>query len=114
MNAGDITGTGFTHLMRMRLPTGPNTAQNFNFQGIPTSVNGATPVPPANGLLNVTLQCLNSMGNFPSFPHTETITFGSFWSQASLGTHLIRAAVCQTPGCLTWTYLPAPGDAVTE
>ena len=42
----DIVGTGFTHSIRMRLPTGPNTAQNFIFQGLPGSVNGAQPVPP--------------------------------------------------------------------
>lgn len=99
--------------MRMRLPTGTNTAQNLNFQGVPGSVDGATPVPPPNGLLNVTLPCLQVMSNWATFPTTVDVTFGSFWSQASLGTHLIRAAVCQTPGCLTWTFLPAPGDAET-
>jgi len=83
----------------------------YNFQGLPGSVNGATPVPPANGLLNVTLQCLNAMGNWPSFPHTAQVTFGSYWSQASLGTHLIRQAVCQVPGCLSWTFLPTADDA---
>ena len=99
--------------MRFRLATGPSTAQFFNAQGLPGSVNGAMPQAPPNGLLNVTIPCMTAAGqNWPSFPHTVTATLGTFWSQASLGTHLIRAAECQTPGCLDWTFLPAPGDAV--
>jgi hypothetical protein len=112
VNTGDVTGSGFTQLMQMRMPTGPNSGQRLNFQGLPGPVDGRAPEAPRNGLLNVSLPCLQVMGNWPSFPHTVQTTFGSYWSQASLGTHLIRQAVCQTPGCLDWTFLPAPGDAV--
>ena len=98
----------------MRMPTGPNSGQRFNFEGLPSSVNGATPVPPFNGLLNVSWDCVGVSANWPTFPTTVTTTFGSYWQQASLGTHLIRQAQCQTPGCLDWTFLPAPGDAVAE
>ena len=111
VNAGDVTGSGFTHLIRVRVPTSANGAQNYNALGLPGPVDGATPVPPANGLLNVTIPCLNTMSSWPTFPTTVDLTVGSFWSQASLGTHLIRNAVCQTPGCLRWTFLAAPGDA---
>ena len=114
MNAGDVTGSGFTQIIQMRMPTGPNSGQRYDALGLPGSVNGATPVPPFNGLLNVTLPCVNALGNWPTFPHTVTTTLGSYWRQASLGTHVIRLAQCQTPGCLDWTFLPAPGDAVAE
>lgn len=106
----DIVGTGFSHSIRMRLPTGPSTAMNYIFQGLPGPVNGAQPVAPPNGLINVTLpNGVCAGGNFPDFPTTRAVTVGSFWSQASLGTHLIRAAVCQpsNPQCLQWTYCNA-------
>jgi hypothetical protein len=139
----DIVGTGFSHSIRMRLPTGPSTAMNYIFQGLPGPVNGAQPVAPPvssslpptlsdppikssphppppspsfpplplqNGLINVTLpNGVCAGGNFPNFPTTQAVTVGSFWSQASLGTHLIRAAVCQpsNPQCLQWTYCNA-------
>ena len=139
----DIVGSRFTHVIRLRMSTGPSTAQFWNAEGLPGPVNGAEPVPPdvsarssalpggkkklspnprplfftQNGLLNVTIPCVGPMGNFPEFPHTVPITIGSYWSQASLGTHLIRAAVCDpsNPDCLEWTYCNAisPSGACT-
>ena len=65
-------------------------------------------------MINVTLpNGVCAGGNFPNFPTTQAVTVGSFWSQASLGTHLIRAAVCQAsnPQCLQWTYCNAISPA---
>ena len=100
----------------MRMPTGTFTVQRINFLGLPVSINGATPVPPFNGLLNVSVPCmsLQASGNWPSYPRTVTTTLGSYWATNSIGTFLIRLAQCKTTNCLDWTWLPAPGDAVAE
>jgi hypothetical protein len=76
VSTADVTGSGFNQIVQLRLPTGPSTGQRFNFLGLPGPVNGAVPVAPFNGLLNVTLPCLNAMGNWPTFPQTVTATFG--------------------------------------
>jgi len=112
LNDGDVSGQ-FTNVIQFRLPTGPNSGQRYNMLGLPGWVNGVRPTAPRNGLLNVSIPCMNSAGaGWTDFPQVVQVTIGSYWSQASLGTHLIRLAQCQTPGCLTWTFLPAPGDAV--
>lgn len=110
VNIGDLVhqfGTQF----RVTVPTSERGAMNYQALGLPQSIDGQPPVAPRNGLLNVTVPCLNTPSSWPSFPQTVTITnAGTFWSQASLGTHRIREAFCQVPGCLSWTFLPAPGD----
>ena len=68
----DVTGSDFTHIVQLRLPTGPSgQGQRFNFLGLPGSVNGAAPVAPFNGLLNVSLPCLQVNGTAKSWWSNE-------------------------------------------